>query len=167
MKKFRWPLQRLLDVRARQEQMLAAELAGIAKQLQDLEKEELRQRNVLKKALEHWGKKPLGKRMECQDAFSKALQFQETQIRRAKEACLQCQRLKKIKMDQLLQAKASRETLERLREKAAQEYFQESLREQQGLLDESSQSAFVRKQLSQRAGEVNQGADECREKHYA
>ena len=151
MKRFQWSLQRLLDVRVQQERALRMELFRLSSELAAVHREIIRRQTSLRLAMTDLASRPLADRMAAQASLVGCFAAEESQLSRlrAKLGELQARRAEKVGL--LARAKSSRETLERLRREALERHTREALKEEQKQSDESSQAAFARELLSQRA----------------
>ena len=69
MAKFKWTLQKLLDVTRHREQALRMTVAVLSKQIADLEREVVRSREMVKEGLAEMGKLELSQRLSRQETF--------------------------------------------------------------------------------------------------
>ena len=67
MKRFRWSLQRLLDVTVQRERALRAELVALSGRISRLREEILRRRAVLRTLLEELGRQDIERRIRNQE----------------------------------------------------------------------------------------------------
>jgi flagellar export protein FliJ len=152
MKRFRWSLQRLLDVTVQRERALRAELVALSGRISRLREEILRRRAVLRTLLEELGRQDIERRIRNQEVFMTFSAAEERRIRRLNENLKELESQRAQKTAQLLKTRTSRKTLERLREEAYQRYVKEARRIEQKQLDESGNVAFARRLLAARAG---------------
>ena len=150
MKRFKWPLQRLLDVTAQREQWLRREMLELSGRIAELRQDAARRRAVLRAALAELGALQIGRRLASQETVMACAAVKEEEIRgiRDRVEALELQRAEK--KAQFLQARASRQSLEKLREQARQRYLREQARLEQKELDDRAQVTFARKVLERR-----------------
>lgn len=155
MKRFAWPLQRLLDITAKREQALRMDVASLLQQVRRQERllqERLEQEQALLAQLSGLDIQSRLARQHTYMAFSavgKALRA------KLQEKLDQLQKQRQEKTAQLLKVRQYRQTLEKLREQAWQEYLEEAGREQQKHSDELAERTFVRKQMQKtQAGQI-------------
>ena len=153
MKRFRWPLQRLLEVTAYREQALRAQLLNLSQEIVGLRQIILARQAVLRSLLAELAKEDLQKRFSKQQLFMNYVQNDQKQIRRLEQQLKELRTLRKQKNDQFLQIRSSRRTLERLRKEAKQRYLRAQLKLEQKQLDEGAHISFAAKLLDSRACE--------------
>lgn len=145
MRKFRWPLQRLLDVTLKREQAARAELFVLARQVAKAKQDVTRRQTDLADLLSELGHLALPKRMERQELTMRSATKMQQEIVKLQEVLAQRERQRKEKTQQVLKLRQSRQTLEKLRQQARDRYGKELLAFEQKQLDESASLAFVRK----------------------
>jgi len=145
MKKFRWPLQRLLDVTVQRETVLRTELLtmlpAIAAAQQDIASRKAQVRTMLSELAREDLQKRLPRQqlaMSNSHTSQRLIDHLSNKVRR-----LEMRRDEKVKV--FSEVRASRERLQKLRSKAYEEYLQQQARLEQKLLDESSQNSHIRK----------------------
>ena len=153
MKRFRWPLQRLLEVTVHREQALRAELLNLSQEIVGLRQIILARQAVLRSLLEELAREDLHKRFSKQQLFMNYVQNDQKQIRRLEQQLKELRTLRKQKNAQFLQIRSSRRTLERLRKEAKQRYLRAQLKLEQKQLDEVAHISFAGKLLDSRACE--------------
>ena len=145
MKRFKWRLQRVLDITEQRERALRAEIAALAGLIRAV-RDEIRARHALvRRLLDDLGRRSLAERM-AEQAVIMACAAAEKRILAALEARraeLQAQR--DAKTQQYLATRAARRTLERLREEARRRFQAEMSRLEQKELDEAAHIAFARR----------------------
>jgi nucleoid-associated protein YgaU len=147
MKRFHWPLQRLLDVTARREQAQRAKLLALAQQVAGVRGELLRRQAVLTALLDDLGRQRLEQRMATQEVLMKYSARSQAEIDRLAERLSDLQARRTQETRRLRQLRASRETLERLRAEALDLHRKEQLRIEQRQLDENAQVRYVRERI--------------------
>ncbi len=153
MKRFRWSLQRLLEVTVHREQALRAQLLNLSQEIVGLRQIILARQAVLRSLLAELAKEDLRKRVSKQQLFMNYVQNDQKQIRRLEQQLKELRTLRKQKNAQFLQIRSSRRTLERLRKEAKQRYLRAQLKLEQKQLDEVAHISFSGKQLDSRACE--------------
>jgi len=150
MRRFAWPLQRLLDVTEVRARSLRAELLGLSQEIAAVRGEIFLRRAKIRTALDDFGQLSVRERMAGQETFMRCSQAQRKRLgglRQELDGLLGKQR---AKMDELAKARSSQQTLQRLREEALLRYMSELALAEQKQLDESSQVAFAREQIAER-----------------
>ena len=148
MKRFQWPLQRLLDVTIQRELAARAKLFALSRRIAGVHREIFHHQASLRIALAELSEKELEKRLPEQQVFMQCSEAEEDRLDKLREnlSILKKQRAENI--DLFTKTKSSRETLERLREESLQRHERETIKEQQKQLDENAQTAFARKMIS-------------------
>jgi flagellar export protein FliJ len=154
MKRFKWPLQRLLDVTSQRELALRAELFALSRDIARLRQHIVTLRAVLRALLADLGRQALEQRIPQQELFMRSAVTDEKRIARLRKELDDKEKLRADKTRQFLKVKASRETLERLREEARLRHRKEMESAELKQLDESSQVSFVRRTLAAQAKAV-------------
>ena len=147
MKRFQWPLQRLLDVTIQRELAARAKLFALSRKIADVHRKIFHHQASLRIALTELSNQNLEKRLPEQQVFMQCSEAEEERLDKLREnlSILKKQRAEKI--DIFTKTKSSRETLERLREESLQRHEREMMKEQQKQLDENAQIAYVRKMI--------------------
>lgn len=149
MKRFRWPLQRLLEVTLQRERALQVELFRLSRQIAAVHQEIFRRRAAMRVALAELAQEALARRLARQQIFMEYSAAEEVRLDRLREELKNLQERRTETMTALAKKRTSRKALERLREQAFGRHVREMTREEQKQLDESSQVAFVNKMLQQ------------------
>jgi flagellar export protein FliJ len=144
MKRFVWRLQRVLDVRIKQEQVKRTELFRVTQELAEKRTELLLRQQLLKEALASIGMENSSQRIGEQEMALRYAATNDEQIRRVKEAICTLEVRQKEKLAELLAVRQSREALERLREDTRQRFLQEQEKLDQKESDERAVIAFGR-----------------------
>jgi flagellar export protein FliJ len=144
MRRFAWRLQRVLDVRIKQEQVKRTELFRVTQELAEKRTELLLRQQMLQEALAAVGAKNSPQRIGQQEMVLRYAATNDEQIRRVKEALCSLEVRQKEKLAELLAVRQSREALERLREDTRQRFMQEQEKLDQKESDERAVIAFSR-----------------------
>jgi hypothetical protein len=145
VKRFKWPLQRLLDVKVQRERALRGELLALSRQMARLRQEILRRQVVLRSLLAELAGEELQRRIPRQQIFLGCAEADERQIRSLRQELKALDLQRQAKTEQFMKTKASRETLERRREEASRLHMREQLRIEQKQFDETAHVSFARK----------------------
>jgi len=145
VKRFRWRLQRILDVKRQREQVLRSALFMLAQQIAQTREAILLRRTRLRMLLDDLGGRGLADRIADQAIFMQFAGVEETAIARleARRADLEAKRAET--RTRFGEARGACKMLTRLREKAYHAYVREVARAEQKELDESAHLAFARK----------------------
>ena len=145
MKKFVWPLQRLLDVTEKRERAMRLELVTINQQIVRLGQEIERCHADIRTMLQNISQQTIELRIATQGqvvAYTAAI---EHRIESLGSDRSKLSEEKTQKTEQLLKVRASREALEKMRNNALSEYRRQAGVDEQKQLDESAQIGFVRR----------------------
>ena len=146
MKRFRWPLHRLLEVSAQREAALAAELLALTQELARCHGRIVAAQAHLRAMLEQVAaQQDLGGRIRLQELLLSSSQTIQRRIEQWKLQVRELQQKRAETTERLLAAKRKRQTLEKLQEQALQRYRQEQARLEQVDLDEAAGVAFARR----------------------
>jgi flagellar export protein FliJ len=144
MKRFVWRLQRVLDVRIKQEQVKRTELLRATRELAEKRTELLLRQRMLQEALAAIGAEDSTRRIGDQEMVLRYAATNDEQIRRVEENIRTLGIRQKEKLAELLAVRQSREALERLREETRQQFILEQERLDQKESDERAVIAFAR-----------------------
>lgn len=150
MKRFSWPLQRLLEVTGQREQARRAELLALSRRMARLRRQSLQCRGELRDALTELGGSELGERIRRQDVVMSYTQAGQRRIDRIEEDLSALSRQRTEKTNELLRVRKSRETLERLREEARAEHERQQRAAEQKQFDETAHVSKARQQIAAR-----------------
>ena len=147
MKKFRWRLQRLLDVRQKQEDALRAELMGLTEQSAALRGRILMEKAMLRSRLAELRKTAGDTRLRRQQEFMTCVSVVDAQIARLQNDLNQVEQKRKEKTEAIMEVRKFRRAMEQLKTQALNDYNRALHCEEQKNQDESSSAAFARKLL--------------------
>ncbi len=150
MKRFQWRLQRVLDITAQRERAARAELLALANGIASLRQELFRRRAVLRELLAEIEARPLQERLADQALFLETSAVEEEAIDRLRERLAALRAEREEKQTTFLRLRATRETLERLREEARETHRREARRREQAAFDEAHHVAFARRNAAER-----------------
>jgi flagellar biosynthesis chaperone FliJ len=151
MKRFEWPLQRLLDVTEQRERAQRAEMQVITRETARLRQDAIAHRAGVQALIAELGRLVLVERLSRHVDFVRCCQAHDRQIEQleARIAALAVRREEMMRL--LVKTRKSRETLERLREEARQEYLRQQIKLEQTQFDETAHTAKARKMIAARA----------------
>ena len=147
MKKFRWRLQRLLDVRGKQEDALRAELMGLTEQIAALRGRILMEKTVLRTRLIDLRQTAAEKRIVCQQSFMDCVAVVDDRIAGFQDDLNILEQNRKEKTEAIMAIRKFRKALEQLRAKALDDYTSELNSETQKHQDENVNNVFTRKMI--------------------
>lgn len=144
MKRFKWRLQRVLDITAMREQALRAELWALARDIILVRQEIMARQAAVRALLEDLGRRSLAERLPEQAVVLAAAWVERLILKalHAREAELVAAR--QVKTQIYLRTRGTRRTLERLREEARLRYLREAARIEQAQFDEFAHMAHDR-----------------------
>ena len=145
MKRFTWPLQRLLEVTVQRERALKAELLALSREVAGLRQRILRRQAVLRGLLGELAQQQLQERIPALQVFLQCAELDQRQIRRLQAQLKSLELQRREKTARFLKTRASRETLERRREEARQLHLREQFKIEQAQFDETAHVAFARR----------------------
>ncbi|MBS3734251.1 MAG: hypothetical protein KGY99_04920 [Phycisphaerae bacterium] len=150
MKRFTWPLQRLLDVTAQRELALRAELFAFARRIAQQRQQIVHRRSVLDGMLEALGRDASAERLTRQELF---MRYAETARQEIDSLNMQLESLRKQrrqKTAEFSKIRSSRKALERLREQARRRWRRDYMRFEQKVTDENANLAYARQRARSR-----------------
>ena len=145
MKRFKWQLQRVLDITEQRERALRLELLTLTHQIIAVQQEILFRRTTVRSLLDDLGQRGFPERLAEQVVVLACAAAEERFLDRlrARQAALEAAR--SAKTDKFLRIRGTRRTLERLREEARLKYLREMDRQEQAQLDEAFHISFARR----------------------
>lgn len=145
MKKFTWRLQRLLDVRQKQEDALRAELMGLAEQSAALRGRILMEKAMLRSRLSELRYTASESRLRRQQDFMACVSVVDARIASLQSDLNKLEQKRKEKTEAIMAVRKFRKSLERLKAQALNDYDRALNSEEQKNQDERSNAAFARK----------------------
>jgi flagellar export protein FliJ len=153
MRRFVWRLQRVLDIRTKQEQVKTQELFALTEKLAQARGELLTQRGILQGIIESITRERTGERIGKQEFFLRNSSATDEQIKRLEVAVKELENRQKDMIAEVLKIRRSKEGLERLREQAKKRYIEEQDKLEQSQMDEMAVMSFVRGEQDSRMTE--------------
>ncbi|MEN6308696.1 MAG: flagellar FliJ family protein [Anaerohalosphaeraceae bacterium] len=144
MKRFVWRLQRLLDVKIRQHEMLRADLVSLTEQATTVRAQILMLKAQIRNRLTELRTLAAAERLHKQQMFLQFAHVLDTRMKTLSDKLMALEQQRKEKLRQLLEIRRERKSLEKLRAKAMEEYRREQNHEEQVLTDETSCTAYAR-----------------------
>lgn len=146
MKRFVWRLQKVLDVKTKEEQLKRTELFRIAEHLAAKRSELLIRQRVLRDLMADIAKDRSPERLSAQELFLRQAQTDDAEIRLLREVIADLEIRQREKTAEVLAAKRFKEGLEKLREQAREQFIKEQEKLEQKELEDRTTIAFVRKE---------------------
>ncbi|MHC4637060.1 MAG: hypothetical protein ACYTBP_02480 [Planctomycetota bacterium] len=147
MKRFVWRLQRVLDVKEREEQIKRAELFKLTEELAKTRAELLLKQRKLENMIAELNSKKPKTRIGEQEFFLRHSTVNNEMIKRLKLKTSEFELKQKEKIAEVLKVRRFKKGLEKLREQTKREYIANQEKLQQKEADESAGVRFVRKHL--------------------
>ncbi len=144
MKRFVWRLQKVLDVKIKEEQLRRTELFQIVEQLAARRGELLLRQQILQDLMAEIQEQESAQRLNAQEFFLHHAATDDAQMRRLQDEIAALEIRHKEKTAEVLAVRRFKEGLERLRAQAREEYIREQERLEQKELDERTTIAFAR-----------------------
>jgi flagellar biosynthesis chaperone FliJ len=146
MKRFAWRLQRVLDVKTKEEQLRQTELFRLTEQMTATRGELLMRQRILQNMLEDVRRDPSPQRWSTQEFVLRRAAVDDERIRKLKEDLAALEIRHKEKIAEVLAVRRFKEGLEKLRVQAKEDYIREEERLEQKDSDERTAIAFVRRE---------------------
>jgi flagellar protein FliJ len=160
MKRFVWRLQRVLDVKAKQEQIKTQELFVITEKLAQTRSSLLAQQQMLRDILESIVNEKPEDRLAKQEFFLRNSAATDELIKKLQASIRELEIKQKEKVAEVLKLRRFKESMERLREQAQRKYIEAQEKLEQKQLDETSTLRFTRERRSfEQAMNVTQNTD--------
>ena len=144
MKRFVWRLQRVLDIRAKEEETKRAELLEITERLAETRGGLLTRQRILKDIISDIAEKKLQKRLGEQEFFLKYSITSDEEIKKLQNKVSELESEQREKIVEVLKARRSKEGLEKLRAEAKRQFIENQEKLEQKDLDEMAGISFVR-----------------------
>ena len=145
MKRFVWRLQRVLDIKTKQEQKKKAELLEITEKLTQTQGELLTQKRILEDIIQGLRSKHPKKRLSEQELFLRCSATSDELIKKLKNKISGLESQQKEKIVEVLKVRRFKKGLEKLRCDAKTEYIKSAEKLEQKEADERTTIGFVRK----------------------
>jgi len=146
MKRFKWKLERVLDIKRQRERALRHALFMLAQEIAQVQEAILERRTRLRMVLEELAGRSLADRIAEQAVFMQFAGVEETAIRRLQARRHELDQTRAETQQRFLEVRAACKMLVRLREEAYRAYLREVGGREQALLDESAHVAYARRQ---------------------
>jgi flagellar export protein FliJ len=147
VKKFRWPLQRLLDVKEKQENFARIELVAITEQIVVIRGQIMMQKTLLRNLFSELNQLDPQQRTPAQRECMEYAHVTDAKIKTLNQSLEQAEQKRKMKVEEIITLRKLRKGLDRLRAKALICYREQVNQAEQKELDESITTTFARKIL--------------------
>jgi len=145
MKRFVWRLQRVFDIRKKEEQVKRAELFALTEKLANARGELLMQQRILENIIADISKKKAIERLSEQEFFLKYSAASNEQIKKLKNKVMELELQQSKKLAEVLKLRRFNKGLEKLRAEAKKRFIAEQEKLEQKELDEGANISFTRK----------------------
>ncbi len=145
MKRFVWRLQRVLDIKTKEEQTKKAELVKLTQKIAQTRSKLLAQKRILDTIIDDLTGQHPKKRIGKQEFFLRCSVTNNEVIKELKEKVSKLESTQKQKIADLLKVRRFKECLEKLRTEAKTRFIKEQERLEQKELDEGATVDFARK----------------------
>jgi len=149
VKRFKWKLQRVLDIKTQHERALRSDLFALAQAIVRVREEILERRTVLRTLLVELADRRLADRLPELAVFMEFSAVEERRIERLGARLRDLESERAEKQRRFLEARATCKTLKRLREEARSAHMRDVGKREQMAFDESAHTAFARNALPQ------------------
>jgi len=144
MKRFVWRLQKVLDIKAKEEQLKQMELFRLTETLAEKQSELLVRQQTLREFLRRLGQDTSPERLGAQEFVLRHVATNDRLIEALKKEICDLEVCRKEKTAEVLTAKRFREGLEKLRDEAKEQFFREQEKLEQKEMDDRTSVAFAR-----------------------
>lgn len=150
MKRFKWRLQRVLDIKQKEEQVRRAELVNITEQLSQARGELFMQKRILEDLIDSVSEANPQQRLDQQPFLMTWSATNDTKIKKLENDIQIFTGRQKDKIAEIMKLKQFNEGLEKLRTEAELEFFNEQEKREQKEMDEAVTSRFARQIMTQK-----------------
>lgn len=144
MKRFEWRLQRLLDIKIKQEDAKRAELVAVTEQAAVVRGQIMLKKAMLRQMLAELSGREIRQRLSDQELFLRHAHIFDRKIKELKDKQKELEKLRRIKIGEMLEIRKSRKGLEKLRVKAEFEFMSEQYKREQDELDDNTSIRYAR-----------------------
>jgi len=145
MKKFVWRLQRVLDIKKKEEQAKRTELFQLTERLAQTRGKLLRQQQILREIIRNIAERRADERLSEQEFLLRHSTTNDDQIKRLKNELSVLESKQKQKIAEVLKIRQFKEGLEKLQATAKKEFIKEQEKLEQKDLDEGATVTYARK----------------------
>lgn len=145
MKRFVWRLQRVLDIKTKEEQAEKAKLVELTERLAQARSELLTQKMILDNIIDDLTRQHPKKRLGKQEFFLRCSATNDEVIEKLESRVSELESAQKRKIVDFLKVKRFKEGLEKLRAEAKTRFMKEQEKLEQKKLDERVTVGFARK----------------------
>jgi len=147
MKRFVWRLQRVLDIKKKEEQKTRAELLELTEKIAKKRGELIMQRKIVEDIIAGLTSENPKKRLGKQEFFLRYSATSDEQIKKLKDKISRLESQQREKIAEVLKVRRFKEGLEKLRAEAKIQFVKEQEKLEQKELDEGATVSFVRRKV--------------------
>jgi flagellar export protein FliJ len=147
MKRFVWRLQRLLDLKTKQQDLLRTELMSLGERIAQIRAGILIHKAEIRSRLADLRQLPAVERPARQQIFLQFVHVLDSRIRSMEQNAAVLEEQRKQKIKELMEIRKNQKSLENLRERAREAYHQQQETAQQKETDEISSTTYARRIL--------------------
>jgi len=152
MKRFVWRLQRVLDIKKKEEQKKRTELLELMERIAQTRGELLTKQMILEDIINGLSGEDPKKRLGEQEFFLRYSVTSNEEIKKLKHKVSELESQQREKIAEVLKVRRFKEGLERLQADAKTQFIKEQEKLEQKELDETATVSFVRKKSSSLSG---------------
>ena len=149
MKRFAWRLQRLLDIKIKEEDVKRSELITVTEKAVAVRGQIMLSKANLRRMLAELKDHKGTKRVTQQELFLQYIYVFDRKIEELENRLTELENLRHMKIREILEIRKLRKGLEKLREKAKTEFMQQQEKREQNELDDNTTIRFARNILQQ------------------
>ncbi len=143
MKRFVWRLQRLLDIKIKQEEVMRSELVAVTERAVAVRSQIMVRRAALRKMLAELSEKKGKQRLSEQEFFLKYAHVSDEEIKKLELKLAGLEKLRQRKIQEIMKIRRFRKGLERLRAEAKAQFLKEEEKREQKDLDDKTIMSFA------------------------
>lgn len=145
MKKFVWRLQRLLDIKIKQEDSKRAELVAVTERAVAVRGRIMLKKAELRQMLAELSGLEFRQRVTEQELFLKHAHVFDRKIKELKDKLVELEKLRRVKIEEIFVIRKFRKGLEKLRVKAESEFMSDQYKREQDEFDDYTSIRHARK----------------------
>jgi len=143
VKRFVWRLQRLLDIKIKQEDVMRSELVAVTERAVAVRSQIMVRRAALRKMLAELSEKKGKQRLSEQEFFFKYAHVSDEEIKKLELKLAGLEKLRQRKIQEIMKIRRFRKGLERLRAEAKARFLKEEEKREQKDLDDKTIMSFA------------------------
>jgi len=143
VKRFVWRLQRLLDIKIKQEEVMRSELVAVTERAVAVRSQIMVRRAALRKMLAELSEKKGKQRLSEQEFFLKYAHVSDEEIKKLELKLAGLEKLRQRKIQEIMKIRRFRKGLERLRAEAKAQFLKEEEKREQKDLDDKTIMSFA------------------------